>query len=140
MFRPFRYAPGFLLAGVLAATPACATGYYQYPRGDSYRDVERRAYDNGFREGLKQGERDARRGRPFEVQRHDEWRDADDGYHRDYGDREFYRRGYRQGFETGYRETFNRYARGGYYGTPAPYGYPNRGPAISGPTPYASSP
>src|SRR5262249_35602410 len=39
------------------------------------------------------------------------YRDADDGYHRGDGDREFYRRVYRQGFQTGYNEAYNRNAR-----------------------------
>ena len=40
-----------------------------------------------------------------------EYRDADDGYHRRDGEREFYRRVYRRGFEVGYRESFDRNQR-----------------------------
>ena len=78
-----------------------------------YRDLERRGYDYGHRDGLKAGERDARSGRPFSFNRHDEWRDADDGYRRGYGDRDVYRRSFRNGFESGYSDAYNRY---GYYG------------------------
>jgi hypothetical protein len=132
MFKTQRYLPALLLsAGVLVAAPACASyGYYGNQRNDVYRDVERRAYDNGYRDGVKKGEEDGRKGRAFLFDRHGDWRDADDGYHRDYGDREFYRRVFRRGFESGYTEGFNRYRRGYGYGTPQSgygYGTPQRG-------------
>ena len=141
MFTTHRYLPALLLsASVLLAAPACASYGYGYQRGGAYRDVERRAYDTGYREGLKAGEEDGRKGRAFSFQRHGDWRDGDDGYHRDYGDREFYRRAFRRAFETGYSEGFNRYGRGsggaprGAYGYPTPgYGYPSNVPAYSSP-------
>jgi hypothetical protein len=118
MSRASRYLPALLLlSGALIATPACASGQYIY-RGDrpyggyGYgREIERRAYDNGFREGVRAGEKDGRRGRSYEYDRHDEWRDADDGYHREYGPREYYRRSFREGFRAGYAQGYNRYAR-----------------------------
>lgn len=116
MTKLTRYLPALLLAGAAISTTACADTIYAsgYPRGGVYtRDLERRAYDNGFREGLEEGQNDARRNRDFSPQRHSEFRDADQGYHRDYGDREFYRRNYRQGFQTGYAEAYNRNARNG---------------------------
>jgi hypothetical protein len=108
------------LMALLAAAPACAQtygngGYGRYP--DRYpdrgyaREIERRAYDKGYREGLEEGRNDARRNRDFAPARHNEYRDADDGYRRDYGDREFYRRTYRRGFDTGYRESYERNIR-----------------------------
>jgi hypothetical protein len=131
MFKTHRYLPLLLLsAGALTAASACASsGYYPSQRSGYRYDIERRAYDYGYREGVKQGDEDGRRGRSFSFERHDDWRDADDGYSRSYGDREFYRRNYRRGFETGYTETFNRY-RGGYggYGRSRDgYGYPSGG-------------
>jgi len=114
MTKMSRYLPAFLLAaGVAVASPACAAQIYgsTYPRGGYARDLERRAYDNGFREGLEEGRNDARRNRDFSFRRHDEYRDADEGYHRGDGDREFYRRSYRQGFEAGYSQAYNRDAR-----------------------------
>jgi len=123
MSRTSRYLPALLLvAGALVAMPACASGQYIY-RGDrpyggygNGREIERRGYDNGFREGVRAGEKDGRRGRSFEYDRHGEWRDADDGYHRDYGNRDFYRRSFREGFRAGYAQGYNRYARyPGYY-------------------------
>jgi hypothetical protein len=104
------------LTALLAATPACAQtyGYGGYGRGpdrDYAREIERRAYDRGYREGLEEGRNDARRHRDFAPSRHSEYRDADQGYHRGEGDREFYRRNYRRGFEVGYREAFDRNVR-----------------------------
>ena len=127
MLKAQRYLPALLLvAGVAVAAPACAaqTYGYGYPtRGGYGRDIERRAYDNGYREGLEQGQNDARRNRNFSLERHGEFRDADDGYHRGDGDINFYRRSFRQGFENGYRESFDRFARGA-YGNRGVYGAP----------------
>ena len=131
MFRAHRYFPALLLvAGVAAAAPACAAQTYGYPtRGVYGRDIERRAYDYGYREGLEQGNNDARRNRSFSPERHGEFRDADDGFRRGDGDRSFYRQSYRQGFQVGYRESYNRLARSnGGYGV-----YGNRGGVYGGP-------
>jgi hypothetical protein len=105
------------LIAVLAATPACAQtygygGYGRSPdRGGYAREIERRAYDKGYREGLDEGRDDARHNRDYAPSRHREYRNADDGYHRDYGDREFYRGVYRRGFDIGYRESYERNIR-----------------------------
>ncbi len=112
MANRYQFLPAMLLAlGVWIATPACAAQMYGY-RGDrdAYRELERHAYDNGFREGVEEGQNDARRHRDFSYQRHDEYRDADQGYQRGDGDRDLYRRSYRQGFQAGYREAYNRNA------------------------------
>ena len=111
-----RYLPALLLAAAAVSTTACAATAYGsgYPRGGVYgRDLDRRAYDNGFREGVEEGQNDARRDRDYSPQRHSEYRNADDGYRRNEGDREYYRRAYRQGFEAGYRDAYNRNARYG---------------------------
>lgn len=111
-------AAALFAAGTLVATSACATGYAYSPRpydnGAYYRNVERVAYDKGFHEGVEAGEHDARSGRRYEPSRHDDWRDADEGYHRDYGDRNYYRQNFRSGFETGYAEGYRRYDDGRY--------------------------
>jgi hypothetical protein len=120
MDKALRYAPAALLAiGLLASTPACATtaygpgyryGGYGYEDRDHNRDVARIAYDHGFHEGLEAGENDGLNGRRFEPSRHGDWRDGDEGYHRNYGDREFYRQSFRNGFEAGYLQAYSRYA------------------------------
>src|SRR5262245_34156524 len=112
-----------MLAGLWMTAPACAAQTYGYPRGGGYgRDIERRAYDNGYRDGVRAGERDARSGRSFSYNRHDDWRDGDDGYSRSYGDRDWYRRSFRGGFERGYSEAYNR---NGNYGRYPRNGYPD---------------
>jgi hypothetical protein len=103
---------------LLAAAPACAQtygGYGRYPDRDRgyAREIERRAYDQGFREGIEQGRDDARHNRDFAPSRHNEYRNADGGYHRDFGDREYYRSTYRRGFDVGYREAYEQNARYG---------------------------
>ncbi len=134
--KAHRYLPALIFATALAA-PACAAQVYGYRAPDVRyeRDFERRAYDNGFREGIEEARNDVRRGRSFDMNRHDEYRDADEGYHRRDGDRDFYRRVYRRGFEAGYRQTFDReaggYERGRGFGGPV-YQEP-RGPVFQEP-------
>ena len=114
-----------LLTGLSIAAPACATQTYGY-RGSNrgyVREMERRAYDYGYRDGLRAGERDGRNGRSFSYNRHDDWRDADAGYDRGYGERDWYRRSYRNAFERGYTDAYNRF--GNYGRNPRSYpGYP----------------
>jgi len=110
MVKLTRWMPGALLAvSVVSVTPACAAQAYGYRQPQYEREFERRAYDNGYRDGVKAAEKDTRSRRPYSLERHGDWRDGDDGYHRDYGDRDFYRRVFRDGFRAGYSETFNRY-------------------------------
>ncbi len=63
-----------------------------------------RGYSKGFDKGLDDG-RDRDR---YDPVRHGDYRDADDGYRRDYGSRQAYennyRAGFRQGYEAGYRD------------------------------------
>jgi hypothetical protein len=119
MMKTPRLLPAMMMvAGLWMTAPACAAQTYGYPSGGYGRDIERRAYDNGYRDGVRDGERDARSGRAFSYNRHDEWRDADNGYSRGYGDRDFYRRSFRSGFEAGYSESYKRY--GNYGRSPRP--------------------
>jgi hypothetical protein len=108
MLKVIRLLPAALIvAGVGIATTACASQIYGN-QGGSYRQVDRRAYDNGYREGLKDGENDVRRGRDYSYARHDGYRDADQGYRRNDGNLDQYRRSFRQGYQTGYSESFSR--------------------------------
>src|SRR5437773_8117229 len=109
MVRTVRLVPVALLVAAGFGSTACASQLYGQNRG-VYRQVDRRAYDNGYREGVQQGENDVRRSRNYSPNQHSEYRNADDGYRRADGDREFYRNSYRQGFEAGYSESYNRYA------------------------------
>jgi hypothetical protein len=64
------------------------------------------AFDRGYREGIQRGTDDARRGRQFEIDRNDVYRDGDRGYNNRYGNREGYRNDFRRGFTSGYREGY----------------------------------
>jgi hypothetical protein len=114
-----RFLPVALVLGVIGwSSTACASygygnngRYGGYDRGryiDS-RYVERQAYDRGFRDGLRAGERDGRGGRRYDPSRHGDWRDADDGFRREYGDHNLYRRAFRGGFESGYSQGYRQY-------------------------------
>jgi hypothetical protein len=136
MIKSSRYFPALLVvAGLGFGSTACAaqTYGYGYPSrrdGGYARELERRGYENGYREGVDNGQSDARRGREFSYQRHDEYRDADHGFHRGDGDINRYRSSFRQGFQTGYNEAYNRSARNGRdrdYPRATPYPYPNGG-------------
>jgi hypothetical protein len=82
----------------------------------SYYEARRIAYDNGYREGLRDGESAARDRRPFDIQREKDWRKGDAGYNRSYGDKDRYRDSFRSGYGDGYRAAYDRYnSRGGYY-------------------------
>jgi hypothetical protein len=115
--RSHTFSAALIVAGLSIATPACATQTYGYrgPNRGYSREIERRAYDFGYRDGLRAGERDGRGGRSFSFSRHDDWRDADQGYNRGYGDRDWYRRTYRSGFESGYTDAYNRSGSYGRY-------------------------
>ena len=116
--RARRVLPAALLAaGVLVSAPACSAGIYSSGiyttnRG-AYGEIARRAYENGYTRGLREGRDDARHRRSFSLERHGEYRDADRGYRRGDGDRDPYRGGFRRGFEAGYRDAFNRFAGDG---------------------------
>lgn len=98
-----------------------ARGSQQWPRGrvepagragrDGYQDP---AFARGFSDGYERGLEDGRDRDRYDPVRHRDYRQGDDGYHRDYGGREAYkdnyRSGFRQGYEQGYREG-TRYRR-----------------------------
>jgi hypothetical protein len=119
------------LVTLLVATPACASqgALYRYPTGG--RGVDQRAYTVGYDEGRQHGEQDARRRRSFDYHRHDDYRDADDGY-RGGGDRNSYRSRFRQGFVAGYNDGYRQYSQGGYSQGGYPQGRYPRGPSPQG--------
>jgi len=122
MFSPFRHLSALALAaGVGVVTPACAAPLYQ-SRGVYSQPFERRAYDNGRREGFARGRDDARSGRQFSYARDASYRNADRGYRRQDGNLDAYRRTFRQGFQDGYSEGFNQFARAIPRTTPYPRG------------------
>jgi hypothetical protein len=90
-----------------------------------YANSRQIAYDNGYREGLNHGQDAARDRKPFDVQREKDYRKADEGYRKEYGDKDRYRDEFRRGFAEGYRQAYARSDRGGYYGNSYPGTYPN---------------
>lgn len=108
-------------AWLSAGTSAYDQAQYRVP----YQDGRRVAYDNGYRDGLKRGEDAARANRQFNIERERDYRDAENGYNRSYGDRNRYRDDYRGGFSQGYRDGYYRRTNGNYgYGN-GNYGYGN---------------
>lgn len=110
----FHIVPAVALAAALSAAPAQAQlspGALLAHSADErspYSDARRGAFDNGYREGLKEGEKDARRGDRFEFRDERAFRRGDKGYRRHYGDRERYRHLFRSGFAEGYADAFQR--------------------------------
>jgi flagellar biosynthesis/type III secretory pathway protein FliH len=147
--------PALVVAGlaVAAAADAQSRGWIDSSRvayadeRQSYNDARRVAYDNGFREGVKEGEKDGRRGDAFAYRDERDFQRADRGYHRSLGSVERYREVYRTGYAAGYEDGYRRYGRytngrgngrystrpgypgGSYPGYPGGYGqpYPGRG-------------
>jgi len=123
--------PALGVFGLALAAPASAqlAGRPDWNRS-SYADEERQpyyesrrlAYDNGYREGLKEGERDARRREAFNYQDERTWQRADKGYHRSFGDWPRYQQAFRSGYAAGYSDAYRRFAPNHGYG-----GYEDRG-------------
>lgn len=97
---------------VVAMAAAPLEAQWRDPRG---------GHDEGYRDGARAGGDDARDGRPFEYQRHRDYRNADNGYQSRDGRRDDYKQQYRAGFVAGYRDGY--YSGGG------------RGPAVGGSRP-----
>jgi flagellar biosynthesis/type III secretory pathway protein FliH len=111
-----RRMPDLLCVAVLSFM-AAATAYAQPRLGrEDARQVSRAqdAYDAGYREGIRRGEQDGRRGREFELQREPTFSRRDE-----------FRRGYADGYRAGYERFRSRAARqfGDGLGRRAPGGY-----------------
>ena len=110
MFHAHRYLAATIIATAVGLTTLACSPYHSTHRdnGQGRANADRRAFDNGYREGIEHGRRDARDRRSYSYERHAEFRHADQGYRRGYGDRRFYQEQYRAGFERGYAEAFRR--------------------------------
>src|SRR5260370_1252210 len=105
-------AAGLIALGLLISAPACASTGYYYPAQRDYRDFERRAYENGFREGVKNGEHDGRDRQSYRIDRDSDYREADERYHRGDGrERDQYRRIFRAAFQQGSEQGYREYRR-----------------------------
>lgn len=104
---------GLALAAIPARAQAqpwtsAATAYANDDYRSSYADAQRAAYDNGYRSGLKRGAQAVRDRRPLQIERDRDYRSADEGYNRSYGDRNRYRDTFRGGFAAGYRDGYTQ--------------------------------
>jgi flagellar biosynthesis/type III secretory pathway protein FliH len=111
-----------LTAPVQAQTRGWLDDSRAYSAQQSFYDSGRVAYDNGFREGLKQGEKDGRKNDPFRYQDEKTFQRADKGYHREYGPLDRYRQSFRTGYSAGYSEAYQRYAPNNVYNGNGRYG------------------
>jgi flagellar biosynthesis/type III secretory pathway protein FliH len=131
----------------LADRPDWTRPSYAEEARQPYNESRRAAYDNGYREGVKEGEHDARRREAFNYQDERTWQRADKGYHRSFGASDRYQQTFRTGYAAGYSDAYRRYTpdyygngttvypntRGSYgYGYPGSpgqggYGYPGSG-------------
>ena len=115
----------FLLFGII--TVASSTAQAQVPWWERNQDRRERRHERredrferrqglqvarqqGYGYGLSVGAGDAQRGQSYSPQRSRYWRNADQGYDNDFGNRGQYRQVFRDAFEQGYREGYQRYA------------------------------
>jgi len=111
----------FLLFGIITVASSSAQAQWGWER-DRDRRQERRedryerrqgvqvARERGYSYGLNTGAADAQRRQSYNPQRSRYWRNATEGYDRDFGNRDRYRQIFRNAFEQGYREGYQRYA------------------------------
>ena len=109
------------------AAPAAAQWGRPDARYGSSSEVTRVAYDRGYTEGVKEGEKDGRGRDAFDYQDERDYQRADVGYNNRYGSASRYRDVFRQGFAAGYTEGYRRFSPRGYgYGS-GNGSYRNRG-------------
>ena len=154
MYRSFKSSAGLrasLFAVALVTPLAVASTNAQgraVPRGNSQvynQAYNSQAFNTGYDRGSRAGADDGQRNRDFNFANKSDYRSADAGYRREYGDRERWRSDFRLGFENGYRDGYSRfrpaYGNGGYgNGGYDPYGNRNGGwrPGSGGPPPWAN--
>lgn len=76
-------------------------GYGGYGRNDIYRVAQ----DQGYRDGLDHGASHGRDGKRFDPEGTRQYRNADQGYRSEYGNKEEYKQVYRESFRRGYEAT-----------------------------------
>jgi flagellar biosynthesis/type III secretory pathway protein FliH len=92
------------------------SGRYQNDRGDRrdrrpLRGFQEPAVARGYSDGWEKGQDDGRDRDRYDPARHSDYRNADEGYSRDYGSKETYRTNYRTGFRQGYEEGYREGTR-----------------------------
>ena len=82
---------------------------YRYDRTYGYNNFEggtRFAHQMGYQDGAQVAREDMWRGKPFNPYPRGEYRWADHGYRRGFGDRNEYREWYADGYRDGYQAAF----------------------------------
>jgi hypothetical protein len=77
------------------------------------RGYQEPAFARGYSDGWEKGLDDGRDRDRYDPVRHGDYKDADNGYERNYGSKDAYKNNYRAGFRQGYEDGY-RGARGGY--------------------------
>jgi len=87
-------------------------GYGQPGYGQQGGRYDRRgggpAYQIGFEDGRRDGERDAFSGHSFRPEHSGNFHHADRGYRRDFGPKQWYKDTYRSGYTEGYRAGYGQ--------------------------------
>ena len=118
MYRSLKSSPGLRasLFAVALLTPLAVVSTHAQgravPRGNSQvynQAYNSQAYNTGYDRGTRAGTDDGQRNRDFNFVNKSDYRNADSGYRREYGDRERWRSDFRLGFESGYRDGYSRY-------------------------------
>jgi hypothetical protein len=81
------------------------------------------AYGEGYERGQRAGDEDRRRNQEYDFSDEGDYRRADAGYRREYGNEDWYRSDFRRGYQEGYRTGYDRSAYGRTDGPP--YGRAN---------------
>ena len=111
-------------SGWLGRAPAYGSDDYRAP----YAAARRAAYDNGYKDGLRRGEQAARAGKAYNAQLERDYRNAQNGYNRSFGDRARYQDDYRGGFAQGYRDGYSQRGGRAQYPNAYPNSYPDSYP------------
>ena len=84
-------------------------GYYgggYYNNGYGYNN--RFGYDTGYQDGVTMAREDLYKNKPFNPNPRARFGDRDNGYRREFGDKDAYKAQYTDGYRSGYESTFNR--------------------------------
>ena len=111
----------FLLFGIITVASSSAQAQYPWGYGRDRRESRREdrnerryglqvARERGYSYGMSVGAADAQRRQSYNPQRSRYWRNATEGYKRDFENREQYKRVFRNAFERGYQDGWQRFA------------------------------
>ena len=105
----------FLLFGIITVASSSAQAQI-WDRESRREDRNERRYglqvarERGYSYGMSVGAADAQRRQSYNPRRSRYWRDATEGYNRDFENRGQYRQIFRNAFEQGYRDGWQRFA------------------------------